>query len=69
MDSNKCISTTATAVVANYLNGTLVETPEPVYERAFNAWARAWNRSLSGEERKKGHHCPTFAEAREAGDL
>ena len=63
------VATESTAVVANYLNGTLVETPEPVYERAFNAWARAWNRSLSGEERKKGHHCPTFAEAREAGDL
>ena len=57
------------AVVANYINGVMVETPEPVYEKAFNAWARAWNKTLSGEERNKGHACPTYAEAREEGLL
>ena len=39
-----------TTVVANYLNGRLLETPETVYERAFNAWATAWNKTLSGVE-------------------
>jgi hypothetical protein len=39
-----------TPVVANYLNGKMVETPEHLYERAWNAWASAWNRTLSGVE-------------------
>jgi len=37
-------------VVANYLNGKMLETPEHLYERAWNAWASAWNRTLSGVE-------------------
>ena len=40
----------STPVVANYLNGKMVETPEHLYERAWNAWASAWNRTLSGVE-------------------
>lgn len=46
-------------VVANYLNGSLVKTPEDVYERAWNAWASAWNNSRTGTDR-----APTYAEAR-----
>lgn len=39
-----------TPVVANYLNGKMVETPEDLYARGWNAWASAWNRTLSGVE-------------------
>jgi hypothetical protein len=39
-----------TPVVANYLNGRMVETPEDLYARGWNAWASAWNRTLSGVE-------------------
>lgn len=38
------------AVVANYLNGKMVETPESLYAQAWNAWASAWNKTLSGVE-------------------
>ena len=37
-------------VVANYLNGKMVETPESLYTQAWNAWASAWNKTLSGVE-------------------
>lgn len=37
-------------VVANYLNGKMVETPESLYSQAWNAWASAWNKTLSGVE-------------------
>lgn len=37
-------------VVANYLNGKMVETPESLYAQAWNAWASAWNKTLSGGE-------------------
>ena len=37
-------------VVANYLNGVLVESSEDIYSRCWNAWARAWNGTLSGDE-------------------
>ena len=38
------------AVVANYLNGTLVESDENLYSRCWNAWAKAWNGTLSRDE-------------------
>tara|TARA_R100001463_G_scaffold80099_4_gene134532 strand:- start:1219 stop:3591 length:2373 start_codon:yes stop_codon:yes gene_type:complete len=38
------------AVVANYLNGKMIETPETLYSQAWNAWAGAWNKTLSGSE-------------------
>ena len=41
-----------TEVVANYLNGRLVETEKELYNRAFNAWAKAWDKGLSGQEMK-----------------
>ena len=37
-------------VVANYLNGRMVETPASLYSQAWNAWAGAWNKTLSGSE-------------------
>jgi len=34
-------------VVANYLNGRKLNTPEEIYEKAFNVWAKAWNKTNS----------------------
>jgi hypothetical protein len=54
------------AVVANYLNGSIVETPEATYEKAFNAWASAWNKTLSGVEMKEGRFkAPKYEEIKE----
>ena len=39
-----------TAVVANYLNGKMVESDEDIYGKAYNAWARAWNGTLDRTE-------------------
>jgi len=51
------------AVVANYLNGKVVKTPEDLYARAWNAWASAWNRTLSGVEANDGRfRAPRFDE-------
>ena len=38
------------AVVANYLNGTLVKTKESLYARAYNAWVDAYNGVMVGAE-------------------
>ena len=54
------------AVVANYLNGKIVETPENLYARAWNAWAAAWNRTLSGVEMTDGRfRAPRYDETKE----
>tara|TARA_R110002020_G_scaffold184769_1_gene381993 strand:- start:5772 stop:7085 length:1314 start_codon:yes stop_codon:yes gene_type:complete len=37
-------------VVANYLNGEIVESDENLYSRAWNAWAKAWNQTLAHDE-------------------
>lgn len=39
-----------TAVVANYLNGKIVESDEGLYGMAYNAWAKAWNGTLDRTE-------------------
>tara|TARA_R110000824_G_scaffold46305_2_gene133211 strand:- start:1683 stop:2915 length:1233 start_codon:yes stop_codon:yes gene_type:complete len=39
-------------VVANFLNGVLVESKEDIYGRCWNAWARAWNDQLTTDERR-----------------
>tara|TARA_Y100000004_G_C8956848_1_gene431290 strand:+ start:1990 stop:4362 length:2373 start_codon:yes stop_codon:yes gene_type:complete len=49
------------AVVANYLNGRKVHTPEAIYEKAFNVWASAWNMTNPDSDSK----APTYAEAKE----
>ena len=41
------------AVVANYLNGKVVETDETLYARAWNAWAKAWNGTLAVDEKAR----------------
>tara|TARA_R100000231_G_scaffold45307_2_gene39095 strand:- start:6648 stop:9140 length:2493 start_codon:yes stop_codon:yes gene_type:complete len=46
-------SEAAEPVVANYLNGELVKTPETLYARAYNAWAKAYNQVMVGETRAK----------------
>ena len=54
------------AVVANFLNGTRLETPESAYEAGFNAWASAWNKTLSGVEMREGNFkAPTYNEIKE----
>ena len=56
-------SETPSAVVANYFNGVKVETDASLYERAYNAWASAWNRTLSPVE--KDLRASNFAEIKE----
>lgn len=60
MESVESVSTTEvmaseepTKVVANYLNGKIVESDEQIYARAWNAWASAWNGTLSVDERSR----------------
>ena len=50
-------------VVANYLNGRLVESDEEIYGRAYNAWAGAWNGTLAGDEGKM--RAKTYEEIKE----
>tara|TARA_R110002126_G_scaffold50521_5_gene139071 strand:- start:274 stop:1452 length:1179 start_codon:yes stop_codon:yes gene_type:complete len=40
-------------VVANYLNGVVVESSESLYARAYNSWANAYNSVYSGEHTAK----------------
>jgi hypothetical protein len=40
-------------VVANYLNGVIVESSESLYARAYNSWAKAYNTVYAGEEPAK----------------
>lgn len=57
---------TSQPVIANYLNGKMVETPQPLYAQAWNAWASAWNKTLSGSERGDERICaPNFTEMKE----
>ena len=53
------------AVVANYLNGALVESEENLYSRCYNSWASAWNRTLSGLEVSDGMKAGTYEEVKE----
>jgi hypothetical protein len=39
-----------TRVVANFLNGVLVESDEKIYARCYNSWAKAWNGTLATDE-------------------
>ena len=48
-------------VVANFLNRRVVETPEAIYEKAYNAWASAFRKSYNGEN----IDIPLYAEAKE----
>jgi len=51
------------SVVANHLNGIMVETPQTLYAKAFNAWASAWNSTLAGSEIRDARiRAPTYEE-------
>ena len=54
----------STAVVANYLNGKMMETDESTYAKAWNAWASAWNKTLAVAERNS-MRAPNFEERKE----
>ena len=58
----------STEVVANYLNRKLVKTPESVYAKAWNAWAKGWNQTLSASE-KEIMRAPTYEEAKENNQI
>ena len=49
------------AVVANYLNGEMVKTPEAIYAKAYNMWVSNWNGSMAGEDIR----APSYEEAKE----
>ena len=51
------------AVVANYLNRKLLKTPETLYAKAWNAWAKGWNQTLGASE--DNMRAPSFEEAKE----
>jgi hypothetical protein len=38
-------------VVANYLNGTLVESPQSLYARCYNSWVNAYNGFIASDEK------------------
>jgi len=50
-------------VVANYLNGELVESEKSTYGLAWNAWASAWNGNLSSIDKEL--RAPMFDEIKE----
>ena len=52
------------SVKANFLNQRLVETPTTVYEKGWNAWANAWNRTLAASEKDK-MRAPLYNEVKE----
>lgn len=55
------------SVIANYLNGTKVETDEGLYARTYNAWAKAWNSTLSPDDRQIGYSAMSYEELKDAG--
>jgi hypothetical protein len=57
-------SETPKRVVANYLNGRMVESDEDVYARCWNAWAKAWNGTLAADENDR-MRAPTYEERKE----
>ena len=50
VDAPVIASEEAKPVVANYLNGSMVESDEDIYSRCYNAWAKAWNGTLARNE-------------------
>ena len=56
--------TKSKAVVANYLNGKMVESDEELYSRCWNAWAKAWNGTLAIDERSS-MQAPKYEEIKE----
>tara|TARA_R110001592_G_scaffold16685_3_gene70892 strand:- start:5844 stop:7295 length:1452 start_codon:yes stop_codon:yes gene_type:complete len=52
-------------VVANYLNGELVESDKVTYGKAWNAWASAWNGNLSTIDKEDNLRAPMFDDIKE----
>ena len=52
-------------MVANWLNKQMIETPEPLYARAYNSWAKAWNGTLTASEKHSGFRALTYEETKE----
>jgi len=52
-------------VVANFLNGTRIESDKEIYGKAWNAWASAWNGNLSTVDRSNGLAAPMFDDIKE----
>ena len=50
-------------IVANYLNGELIESDKEIYEKGWNAWASAWNGNLSAVDKEL--KAPMFDEIKE----
>jgi len=46
-------STSSEPVVANFLNGKKMETPQTLYARCYNSWAKAYNQVMVGETKAK----------------
>jgi len=49
----------STSVVSNWLNQRRLNTPEEIYEKAWNVWAKSWNQFEST------HKAPLYAEIKE----
>ena len=59
--SETVVAPMSDAVVANFLNGTKLSTPEDIYEKAFNVWANTWNKTVAEPNMRS----PLYAEAKE----
>ena len=51
-------------IKANFLNQKIVETPEAIYAKGWNAWANAWNRTLAASEKDR-MRAPLYEQAKE----
>lgn len=60
--STPAVASESSAVVANYLNGKMIKTPEEVYKASFNSLVAAYNRGSPQRD-----HAPTFEEAKSKG--
>lgn len=60
--SSPIVASESTSVVANYLNGRMVRTPEAAYKASFNSLVAAYNRGAGQQDR-----APTFEEAKNKG--
>ena len=60
--STPAVASESAAVVANYLNGKMVRTPEETYKASFNSLVAAYNRGAGQRDR-----APTFEEAKQKG--
>ena len=60
--SAPAVASDSSAVVANYLNGKIVRSPEEAYKASFNSLVAAYNRGSPQRD-----HAPTYEEAKQKG--